>query len=284
LCNTLFTLWYLWKARNDNRFQRKTWTSFQVRKAAQAHMHNYAQAFHDDDDAQQATTQILPGQMHSGGTSINPILQTSPTANLVQHTTQVADRYLVQLPSSLHGFRCYSDASLSPNIQQVQTRHAGIDVFIVNTDLSPPISLFVKATLQAASSVIQAEAAGLALAASIISTMHLTDAHLLVDNQLLVNYINRADHSNPPDWKIKPYTQEVTNLLAGTSTALHKITRQHNQMANLLARQSAFASHVNQFVFSGSCANPCHVHGCPFLDALQLVIINDVTILAATCC
>ena len=72
LCNTLFTLWYLWKARNDNRFQRKTWTSFQVRKAAQAHMHNYAQAFHDDDDAQQATTQILPGQMQSGGNLDQP--------------------------------------------------------------------------------------------------------------------------------------------------------------------------------------------------------------------
>jgi hypothetical protein len=27
LCHFLFTLWYIWRARNDNRFQRKNWTS-----------------------------------------------------------------------------------------------------------------------------------------------------------------------------------------------------------------------------------------------------------------
>jgi hypothetical protein len=30
LCKFLFILWYIWKARNDNRFQRRTWTSWQV--------------------------------------------------------------------------------------------------------------------------------------------------------------------------------------------------------------------------------------------------------------
>ena len=138
--------------------------------------------------------------------------------------------------------------------------------------------------MQEASSVLQAEAAGLALAASIISSMHITNAHLLVDNQSIVNYINGSDHSNPPDWKIKPFTQEVTNLQAGTSTTIHKIRRQHNQMADLLARKSVSASYVNQLVFSGLCVNPSHAHGCPFLDALQFVTINDVMVIAASCC
>ena len=30
------TLWYIWKARNDNRFQRKTWTPVQVHHAVAA--------------------------------------------------------------------------------------------------------------------------------------------------------------------------------------------------------------------------------------------------------
>ncbi|KAG2557912.1 hypothetical protein PVAP13_8NG257207 [Panicum virgatum] len=114
--------------------------------------------------------------------------------------------------------------------------------------------------------------------------MHISDAHLLVDNQLLVNYINGSDHSNPPDWKIKPFTQVVTNLLAGTSTTIHKIRREYNQMADLLARQSVSALQANQLDFSGSCVNPSHAHGCPFLGALQFVTINDVMVITASCC
>jgi hypothetical protein len=37
LTKTLFLLWYIWKARNDKRFQRKSWTSFQVHNAAATH-------------------------------------------------------------------------------------------------------------------------------------------------------------------------------------------------------------------------------------------------------
>ena len=34
----LTTLWYLWKARNDNRFQSKPWTPWQVHQAVAAHI------------------------------------------------------------------------------------------------------------------------------------------------------------------------------------------------------------------------------------------------------
>jgi hypothetical protein len=30
LSEVLFLLWYIWKARNDNRFHRKIWTPFQM--------------------------------------------------------------------------------------------------------------------------------------------------------------------------------------------------------------------------------------------------------------
>jgi hypothetical protein len=40
----LFTLWYIWKARNDFHFNTKQWTFFQVHHAAQAHMNSHAAA------------------------------------------------------------------------------------------------------------------------------------------------------------------------------------------------------------------------------------------------
>lgn len=44
LCNTIFTMWYIWKARNDNRFQRKTWNPWQVHHAVAAHLNTHKQA------------------------------------------------------------------------------------------------------------------------------------------------------------------------------------------------------------------------------------------------
>jgi hypothetical protein len=44
----LFTLWYIWKARNDYHFKRKRWTAAQVHHAVAAHMdsHNTALSMH----------------------------------------------------------------------------------------------------------------------------------------------------------------------------------------------------------------------------------------------
>jgi hypothetical protein len=102
-----------------------------------------------------------------------------------------------------------------------------------------------------ASSVLMVESADLALVASIISRMNIGDAHLLVDNRLLVNYINGLYHSNPPDWTIIPFTQIVNNLLAGTTTTVHNIKREHNQMADSLARQSISSLQANLLDFQG---------------------------------
>ena len=44
LSKTLFALWYIWKARNDNRFNKRTWTSSQIHQAAKAHMHTHLEA------------------------------------------------------------------------------------------------------------------------------------------------------------------------------------------------------------------------------------------------
>jgi hypothetical protein len=111
-----------------------------------------------------------------------------------QHPNQhVQDQYLVLFPSHLQGTRCYSNASLPLDQLGVDHRQAGLGVFIVNIDVSPPISIFINASMQRASSVLVAESAALALAASILTTIQTRDAHLLVDSQLLANFINGPD-------------------------------------------------------------------------------------------
>ena len=49
LYKSLFLLWYIWKARNDNRFQRRTWTSSQIHQAANAHMNTHLAALNEQD-------------------------------------------------------------------------------------------------------------------------------------------------------------------------------------------------------------------------------------------
>jgi hypothetical protein len=67
LCKTLFTLWYIWKARNANGFQRKTWTPPQVHQAATAHMHSHLGALSE----QQSNTEAnkIPLRSNRQGTS-----------------------------------------------------------------------------------------------------------------------------------------------------------------------------------------------------------------------
>jgi hypothetical protein len=52
-----------------------------------------------------------------------------------------------------------------------------------------------------------AEAAALMPAAEIASTLQIRQPTFLLDNQQLVTFLNRSEHSNPPCWEIKPFTQ-----------------------------------------------------------------------------
>lgn len=55
-------------------------------------------------------------------------------------------------------------------------------------------------------------------------------------------------------------------------------------MADSLTNQFVFLLQSNQVDFSRLCVNPSHDHGCPLLQALQFITINDVMVLIASCC
>jgi hypothetical protein len=127
----------------------------------------------------------------------------------------MTNRYMIQMPALLPGVRCYADASTTPDHPSMQPRMAGLGVFFLNTQVQPVHAIYIKAVMINAASVLMAEAAALALAATVNDVMaeaaalalaatvndalNINDATFLSDCQQLVHFLNDADQTNPPD-------------------------------------------------------------------------------------
>jgi ribonuclease HI len=134
------------------------------------------------------------------------------------------------------------------------------------------------------SSVLMAEAAAIALAIDVAQCMNLTNISFLSDCQQLVHFLNAADHSNPPDWRIKHFTQLFSNHSRSREFKIFKINRHLNTMADALARQalSHLVSQGNHFESSYSYEH--QDHQCSLLQALENVSLTNVMLLSARCC
>jgi ribonuclease HI len=131
--------------------------------------------------------------------------------------------------------------------------------------------------------VLMAESAALALAISLCRNMNLEPVQFYSDSQLLVDCLNGPDPSNPPDWRIKPFTQFVQTSLIN-SYQVFKIPRAQNLMADSLARRALHSLLSFQPSSPLVCTNSTNCQGCPLTYALRIVSINSVLILAASCC
>jgi hypothetical protein len=107
-------------------------------------------------------------------------------AQEVGTSTSLTDPLLVPFPSSLQDPRCYTNASTQPDQSIAVPRDAGIGIFIVDTQVQPPHSIFIKAAMKSSSSVIMAAAAALALAAEVVSALQMHQVTVLSDNKQLV--------------------------------------------------------------------------------------------------
>ena len=146
----LITMWYLWKARNDQRFGRKTWNTWQVHHAVAAFINtaNSAISTHDEQDnptqeaihnSEAVTSSInasIPG-INNGMTGMTTLIagHNITPINPMYRNNNLVDRFTVHLPRLLPGVRCYTDASLTPDLQSLQPRPAGIGLFIINTQV-----------------------------------------------------------------------------------------------------------------------------------------------------
>ena len=87
-------------------------------------------------------------------------------------------------------------------------------------------------------SVLMAEAAALALAATVNDRLNFNNTSFLSDCPQLLQFFNAADHSNPPDRKIKFFTQLFVNHSQSRGSHIYKISRTLNRTAYSLAKQA----------------------------------------------
>jgi len=80
-------------------------------------------------------------------------------------------------------------------------------------------------------------AAAMELAASITSALAIQSIVFLTvtDNQQLVTFFNGTDHSTPPCWDIKPYTQRFINNTCNRNSRVFKVARSLNTTFSLMA-------------------------------------------------
>jgi len=192
--------------------------------------------------------------LYTAGTS------TSPNDN---------DHYFVRLPALLSGVRCYTDASTSPDLHSNTYRNAGIGIFIINNQIHPVQTIYIKAIMKATTSVLMAEAAALALA----TTIRLQQVSFLSDNQELVHFLNGPDQADPPNWRIKYYAQTFTIFSTTSENRVFKIQRAQNYTADALARQSFFQSQSSSpTVLICTCSNMQHMFSALFEKHFSLLL------------
>jgi hypothetical protein len=131
--------------------------------------------------------------------------------------------YQVRILALLPGYRCYVDASTAPDQPNQQPKLADLGVFILNIQEQPTEAIYIRAHLQACTSVIMAKAASLALASMLLDRLNLSGVNFLSDSEQLVHFLNKDDLSNPLDWRIKPYTQQFYNHALTRSSKIYKI-------------------------------------------------------------
>jgi len=212
--------------------------------------------------------------MHTESSGMNTSLLQLPMTN----------RYTINTLALLPGTRCYVDASTLPDHPTMPPRQAGLGILIVNVQAQPTQTIYIHAKLAECTSVLMAEAVSLAFAATVAETLNLSNINFLSDCQQLVHFLNAADQSNPPDWRIKPFTQMFSNYARSRESKIFKIKRQLNTTADALARQALSVSASQYSSLEPTCSYEHHVLQCSLLQALQAVDLDNVTIISARCC
>jgi ribonuclease HI len=142
------------------------------------------------------------------------------------------------MPALLHGLRIYTDTSLTPDLNILQDRNAGIGDFLFGSTEHYNLNVYIKVSLLNISSVFSAEAAALAFASTIVSRLNIMEATFLSDSQQLVSYVNLLHEKSIPRWDAKFYTQTFINAGHARSYKVYKIPRHLNATADTLATQA----------------------------------------------
>lgn len=171
--------------------------------------------------------------------------------------------YTISMPVTLSGIRCYVDASTTLDHHPPTPRTAGLGIFIVNSQVQPTNTIYIRACLEETHTAISAEAAVIALATALLNKMDNQQVSFLSDCAQLMASLNLQDNTDPPYWEMKIHTQLFYVSTHNTRAQVYKIDRNFNCTTNTLARL-AFSSPVVQYQdYVPSCSYKHHEHQCP---------------------
>ncbi|KAK3139475.1 hypothetical protein QOZ80_5AG0383870 [Eleusine coracana subsp. coracana] len=257
----IITIWHLWKARNDKRFDRKNWTAMQVHWATKAVLK----------DAQVNDEPPLP-------LSLPPL---SLDRNLTNRSARTTNRSTVSLLPCTSESMCrrtsFTDAALPLSHQVNMPNRAGIGVFITMPGAACP-TIAAIATAQHAASALQAEAMAILLASKMLKALNFTEITYATDSQILANTLQQDDFVlHPGEWRLRPLLYEFKNNNKLINYSVIKVHRDNNTSAHQLAASAIRSSASSQCVYS--CSHVAHNQQCPVLDALQSVVDPKLCIL-----
>lgn len=130
----LTTLWYIWRARNDHRFNNKKWTVFQVHNAVKADIAATSQCFQQYGEQVQldneAQTTRHEDQLRNQGINLSiadrlaqPSLDRSRRIPPLSIAPRPASPFFrADFPALLLGTRIYTDASCAPDMRHQVSR------------------------------------------------------------------------------------------------------------------------------------------------------------------
>jgi hypothetical protein len=150
--------------------------------------------------------------------------------------------------------------------------------------VQPEQKIQIKAIMTMTQSVIMAEAAALALAVKLAQNLHFDNISFLSDCSQLVNFLNSHDRDNIPDWRIQAFTQVFHNFASNHQANIYRISRTISSTPDALARKALHTVHAPQQAMQLVCLYNDQDHQCPVMGALTSVTLNNVRVLAATCC
>jgi hypothetical protein len=123
----------------------------------------------------------------------------------------------------------------------------------------------------------------MAIAAKLMNVLNFNDVCYLSDCSQLVQFLNAEDHSHPPDWRMKAFTQIFDNCVINRQAKVHRISRALNFKADELTGQT-FSVPVNPSQPIMFCSFSSHGQQCPLGSALDSVSLDSVSVIAAACC
>jgi hypothetical protein len=155
---------------------------------------------------------------------------------------------------------CFVDAATTPDGGQytLQPRIAWLGIYIINSQINPANTIYIRATHNKIYTVVNVEAAALALTATILNKLNLGEIAYFSDCSQSVDFINSGNPSDPPDWRMLPCIQDF-NFAMGTSRhSVSKIHRDGNSIADSLAKLAFNSPHVQSMDYVPGCSYETH--------------------------